>query len=59
MNQLLSSSEETRLRSQHRLEKNRRKADRLKAVLLSNKGWSHLRIAEALFLGNYSALFQH
>jgi|TARA_B100001964_G_C14113059_1_gene544784 transposase len=50
MNQLLSSSEETRLRSQHRLEKNRRKADRLKAVLLSNKGWSHLRIAEALFL---------
>lgn len=50
MSNFLSSSEETYLRSQHRLEKNRRVADRMKAVLLSHKGWSHVRIAEALFL---------
>lgn len=50
MSNFLSPCEETYLRSQHRLEKNGRIRDRIKAVLLSNKGWSHVRIAEALFL---------
>lgn len=50
MSNFLSPSEETYLKSQHRLEKNGRVRDRIKAVLLSNKGWSHARISEALFL---------
>lgn len=50
MHNFLSPSEETYLKSQHRLEKNGRVRDRIKAVLLSNKGWSHARISEALFL---------
>jgi len=54
MNQFLSPSEEIYLKSQHRPEKNRRVADRIKAILLSNKGWSHVRISEALFLDDES-----
>ena len=50
MNQFLTFSEEAYLKSQHRLEKNGRVRDRIKAVLLSNKGWSHAQISEALFL---------
>jgi transposase len=50
MQYFLSSSEEKDLISQHRLEKNRRVADRIKAVLLANKGWTNLKIAQALLL---------
>ena len=50
MTGFLSSSEEYQLKKQHRREKNRRVCDRIKAVLLSNKGWAYTRIAEALLL---------
>ena len=39
-----------RLKKQHRTEKNGKKRDRIKAVLLSDKGWSYKSIAEALLL---------
>lgn len=50
MKSFLTSSEEQYLQSQDRLEKNRRVADRIKAVLLSNRDWTRQRIAEALFI---------
>jgi transposase len=44
--------QETReaLRKEHRHEKDRRKADRMKVVLLSDKGWSYKQIGEALLI---------
>ena len=50
MKNFLSEQEVLDLRSQHRKEKDRRVADRIKTVLLSNKGWNCRQIAEALFL---------
>jgi len=50
MSNFLSQAEELKLRLQHKKEKNRKNADRLKAVLLSNKGWTYRAIAEALFI---------
>ena len=50
MKTFLSQSEEEQLRKQHRREKNGRVRDRIKSVLLSNKGWSYMEIAEALLL---------
>ncbi len=50
MKDFLSPSEVISLRAQHRMEKNRRVADRIKAVLLASSGWSYIHIAEALFL---------
>ena len=50
MNNFLSKLEEEALRLKHRKEKNRKIADRIKAILLSNKGWTYRAIAEALFL---------
>ncbi len=50
MNSFLTLSEEKHLRQQHKREKNGRIRDRIKAVLLSNKGWSNTRIAEAVLL---------
>jgi hypothetical protein len=38
------------LLAQHRTEHDRRRADRIKAVLLRDDGWSHEQIAAALFL---------
>jgi len=50
MKEILTSELRTQLRFQHRSEKDRRTADRIKAVLLSDKGWSFRQIAEALLL---------
>lgn len=50
MRNFLTEDERTRLRSQHRLERDRRVADRIKAVLLYDKGWTYQKIAEALML---------
>ncbi|GHT93817.1 hypothetical protein FACS1894122_09650 [Alphaproteobacteria bacterium] len=50
MKNFLTKEEETELKQRHRQEKDRRTADRIKAVLLSNKGWSYRYISEALFL---------
>lgn len=46
----LTEEECQELKLKHRQEKNRRKADRIKAVLLANKGWNYRQIADALLL---------
>lgn len=50
MAKFLTDNERIKLRVQHRLERDRRVADRIKAVLLYDKGWTYQRIAEALML---------
>lgn len=50
MKEFLTSEQRTQLKLQHRSEKDRRTADRIKAVLLSDKGWTYRQIAEALLL---------
>jgi transposase len=50
MENFLTPEELSDLRLLHRKEKDRRVADRIKAVLLSHKGWSYRQISEALFL---------
>lgn len=39
------------LRNRHRNERDRRVADRIKALMLFYKGWTYLEIAEALMVG--------
>ena len=46
----LSESEVKDLKVQHKSEKNGRKRDRIKAVLLSSKGWTYRQISEALLI---------
>jgi transposase len=48
--EFLTDADRRELRARHRQEKDRRVADRLKAVLLYDKGWSYRQISEALFL---------
>jgi transposase len=48
----LSDAERTALTARHKQERDKRVADRIKAVLLRDKGWSHARVAEALFLSD-------
>jgi transposase len=48
----LNDQERATLRTQHKQERNKRVADRLKAVLLYDKGWSAQQIAEALFISD-------
>ena len=50
MKEFLNQEEREALKVQHRQEKNRRVADRIKAVLLSDKGWTYRQIAEALLI---------
>lgn len=50
MKGILNQAERDALKAQHRQEKNRRVADRIKAVLLSDKGWTYRQIAEALLI---------
>jgi len=51
MKMFLSQSEEEQLRKQHRGEKNRRVADRIKSVLLSNKGWRLFGNSGSIIIG--------
>lgn len=46
----LSIQEEQELRALHRKERDRRVCDRIKAILLSNQGWTYLMIAQALMI---------
>ena len=48
----LSPEEKQELEVRHNQEKNHRKADRIKSVLLRDEGWSLNRIAQALGLHN-------
>lgn len=50
MKVFLTEQKRQELRSQHRTERDRRVADRIKAVLLSDKGWTYQQIATALLL---------
>jgi transposase len=50
MAKLLTNDQRVSLRVQHRLERDRRVADRIKAILLRDKGWTYAQIAEALML---------
>ncbi len=50
MKEFLNEEERDSLKAHHRQEKNRRVADRIKAVLLSDKGWTYRQIAEALLI---------
>jgi transposase len=58
MKNFLTTEERASLKGQHRREHDGRIRDRIKAVLLSDDGWTHPMIAKALFLddqtvGNY------
>jgi transposase len=46
----LTNQQKAELRARHKLERDRRICDRIKAVLLYDKGWSFEQIAEALLL---------
>ena len=50
MKKFLNASERDQLTAQHRKEKDGRTRDRIKAVLMSDSGWTFKDIAEALLL---------
>ena len=50
MKQFLNKDERDHLATQHRKEKDGRTRDRIKAVLMSDNGWTFKDIAEALLL---------
>ena len=50
MQNFLDPSERKSLENQHKYERDGRTRDRIKAVLLYDKGWSYRKIAEALFI---------
>src|SRR5271156_6266531 len=54
----LSDAERAQLRAQHKWERDKRICDRIKAVLLYDKGWSIAAIAEALLLSD-DAIREH
>ena len=58
MKGFLDESERIRLLEQHKKERDKRVCDRIKAVLLYDKGWTYERIAEALFI-SHEAIRQH
>ncbi len=49
---MLSDHERDQLKAQHKQERDDRVRDRIKAVLLHDKGWSPQQIAEALFISS-------
>ena len=58
MQNFLSQTEQEHLKAQHKKERDKRICDRIKAVLLHDKGWTHETIAEALLLSD-EAVRQH
>lgn len=50
MKEFLTQSDRDSLKARHRQEKSRRVADRIKAVLLSDEGWTYRQISKALFI---------
>lgn len=51
----LGTEERKSLLEQHKKERDKRVCDRIKAVLLYDKGWSYEKIAEALFITHETA----
>jgi len=58
MKNFLTEEERDFLRRQHKRERDKRICDRIKAVLLSDKGWTLMQISEALLLTD-EAVRQH
>jgi transposase len=52
MRAILTTEQRNLLLAEHRTERDRRRADRIKAVLLRDDGWSYEHIAAALFLSD-------
>ena len=52
MHIFLTETEKEQLKAQHKKERDKRVCDRIKAVLLYDKGWSYQQIAEALLLSD-------
>ena len=52
MRNFLTEAERLHLRKQHKKERDKRVCDRIKAVLLYDKGWTLMQIAEALLLSD-------
>lgn len=50
MKRFLSDQERLELKQEHQKERDRNRADRLKAILLADSGWMQAQIAEALFI---------
>ncbi len=57
MKDFLTTEQKNELRARHRKEHDRRMADRIKAVLLKDKGWFYKQIAEALMLDEETVSF--
>ena len=53
--QFLNDHERTQLRVQHKKERDGRIRDRIKAVLLHDRGWTPQQIAEALLISDQAA----
>jgi predicted ArsR family transcriptional regulator len=51
----LSDQEKMQLRTQHKRERDGRVRDRIKAVLLYDKGWTPQQIADALLISDEAA----
>lgn len=58
MKDFLTPEERNKLKVQHKQERDKRICDRIKAVLLADKGWTFQQIAEALLLSD-EAVSQH
>lgn len=56
MTHFLTDSERAALRTQHKHERDKRICDRIKAVLLCDKGWSYAEIASILLLDDQTIL---
>ena len=52
MKNFLSETEKAQLKAQHKKERDKRVCDRIKAVLLYDKGWNYQQIADALLLSD-------
>lgn len=59
MKNVLSVEDRTKLKNTHRSEQTKRTADRMKAVLLSDDGWTHRQIGKALFLDEQTVAYEY
>ena len=56
MKDFLTKEQRSNLLSWHHTESDRKKADRIKSVLLRDQGWNYQSIANALFIDYESAI---
>ena len=50
MKNFLNIEQKNELLNQHKKEKNKKVGDRIKAIILSNEGWTYRLISEALLI---------